>query len=127
MQAVKLGTSPPMDEAVFAAVQHFVQQALADGCNPVDLSCALAALTLGIALENRMTLSQLAAKAIPAQGARKRKSDRDCRRSNVAERHRSSASRDVSALQAAFRQCHSDSGFRARFIAHCRNPGGRAR
>jgi hypothetical protein len=53
----------------------------------------------------------------------KRKSDRGHRSSNVAaERQCSSASRDVSALQAAFRRCHSDSEFRARFIANCRNP-----
>jgi hypothetical protein len=40
----------------------------------------------------------------------KRKSDRDGRSNNVAaERQRSSVSRDVSALRAAFRRCHRDS------------------
>jgi hypothetical protein len=128
-------TSLPTDETVFAAVEQFVQQALADGCNPAVLSCALTVLTVRIGLlvtavnaaSSECGASQTSqdadldpvTKSCGGAMRFKRKSDHDRR---AAERQRSSASRDVSALQSVFRRCHSDSEFRARFIANCRNP-----
>src|SRR6516162_6052138 len=103
MQAMKLGTSLPTNETVFADVEQFVQQALAGGCNPAELSCALTALAVQIGLH----LAPSAGRAVSSAAA--------------AGRQRSSATRDVSALQAAFRRCHSDPEFRAVFIANCRN------
>jgi hypothetical protein len=131
-------TSLPTDETVFAAVEQLAQQALAHGCNPAVLSCALTALAVRIGLDLAV-LMRAVSDAASEHGASqtsqdadldpvtkscgsamrfKRKSDRGRR---AAVRQRSSASRDVSALRAAFRQCHSDSQFRARFIANCRN------
>jgi hypothetical protein len=39
------------DEALFATVHQFTQQALADGCNPAELSCALTAVAVRIGLD----------------------------------------------------------------------------
>jgi hypothetical protein len=38
-------------EALLAAVDQFAQQALADGCNPAELSCALTAIAVRIGLD----------------------------------------------------------------------------
>jgi hypothetical protein len=144
-------TSHPTDETVFAAVEQFAQQALADGCNPAELCCTLSALAVRIGLDLdpstgiafavvMSAVSDAAAERGASQTSHDanldivttscgsamrftRKSDRDRRSNNVAvERQRSSASSDVSALRAAFRRCHSDSEFRARFIGNCRIP-----
>jgi hypothetical protein len=133
-------TSVPTDDVLLVAVNQFAQQALADGCNPAELSCALTAVALRIGLDlapNAGLAFAVVMKAAndaagrPAESLQrrestmqfKRKSNRDRRNGNVAaERQRSLPSRDVSALQAAFRRCHCDSEFRARFIANCRIP-----
>ena len=44
-------TSLPADDALLAAVDQFAQQALADGCNPAELSCALTAVAVRIGLD----------------------------------------------------------------------------
>lgn len=132
--------SLPTDEAVFTTVEQFVQQALAGGCNPAELSCALNALAVRIGFDLAVSSGnslgvrmRVGSDAVAESSARqtsqhadldtglccKRKSDR-AHRSNsiVADRQRS---RDISELGAAFRRCHSDSEFRARFIANCRS------
>jgi hypothetical protein len=43
--------SLPTDDAVLAAVDQFAEQALADGCNPAELSCALTAIAVRIGLD----------------------------------------------------------------------------
>jgi hypothetical protein len=135
----------PTDETVFAAVEQFVRQVLADGYNSAEFGCALAALAvrIGLDLAPSALVMRAVSGAVAESGASqtsqdadldtvamscgsamqfKRKSGRDGRSNNVAaERQRSSVSRDASALQVAFRRCHSDSEFRARFLANCRN------
>jgi hypothetical protein len=44
-------TSHATDDALIAAVDQFTQQALADGCNPAELSCALTAVAVRIGLD----------------------------------------------------------------------------
>ena len=44
-------TSLLTNEALLAAVDQFSQQALADGCNPAELSCALTAVAVRIGLD----------------------------------------------------------------------------
>lgn len=44
-------TSPAADDALFSAVHQFTQEALADGCNPAELSCALTAVAVRIGLD----------------------------------------------------------------------------
>jgi hypothetical protein len=39
------------DETLIAAVQDFAQEALADGCNPAELSCALTGVAVRIGLD----------------------------------------------------------------------------
>jgi len=40
-----------MDDAVVAAVDEFARQALANGCNPAELSCALTSVAVRIGLD----------------------------------------------------------------------------
>jgi hypothetical protein len=44
-------TSFPTDDALLAAVDQFAREALADGCNPAELSCALTAVAVRIGLD----------------------------------------------------------------------------
>jgi hypothetical protein len=44
-------TSLAADETLFATVHQFTRQALADGCNPAELSCALTAVAVRIGLD----------------------------------------------------------------------------
>lgn len=44
-------TSVPTDDVLLATVDQFARQALADGCNPAELSCALTATALRIGLD----------------------------------------------------------------------------
>jgi hypothetical protein len=44
-------TSFESDDALFTAVHQFTQQALADRCNPAELSCALTAAAVRIGLD----------------------------------------------------------------------------
>jgi hypothetical protein len=39
------------DDALLAAVDQFAREALADGCNPAELSCALTAVAVRIGLD----------------------------------------------------------------------------
>jgi hypothetical protein len=44
-------TTLATDDALLAAVDQFAHQVLADGCNPAELSCALTAVAVRIALD----------------------------------------------------------------------------
>jgi hypothetical protein len=44
-------TSLPTDDALLAAVDQLARRALADGCNPAELSCALTAVAVRIGLD----------------------------------------------------------------------------
>jgi len=44
-------TTLATDDALLAAVDQFTRQALADGCNPAELSCALTAVAVRIGLD----------------------------------------------------------------------------
>lgn len=44
-------TSLPTDDTLFAAVDHLAKQALADGRNPAELSCALTTVAVRIGLD----------------------------------------------------------------------------
>jgi hypothetical protein len=44
-------TSLTVDDALVATVHQFTQQALADGCNPAELSCVLTAAAVRIGLD----------------------------------------------------------------------------
>jgi hypothetical protein len=88
-------TSLQTDETVFAAVEKIVQQALADGGNPAEIRCSLAAAALRIGLD-------LAPSSGNAFGVRM------------------GPVGDGTELRAAIRRCHSDPEFRALFVAHCR-------
>ena len=90
-------------------VAEVIQSLLEDDAELSQVAFALTSVAAGMALQSAMRF--------------KRNSDRHRRSSNVVvKRQRASTSRDVSALRAAFRRCHSDSEFRARFVANCRNP-----
>jgi hypothetical protein len=128
---VKSEKAPKLDE-VMGRVAQVTQSLLEDGAERSQVGVALTSVAADKALQGATAVSDVAGS--PAESRKyvqrgesamrfKRKSDRDRRSSNVAaKRQRSSTSRDVSAVRAAFRRCHSDSEFRARFIANCRNP-----
>jgi hypothetical protein len=44
-------TSLPIDDVLFATVDQFAQNALTEGCNPAELSCALTAIAVRIGLD----------------------------------------------------------------------------
>jgi hypothetical protein len=44
-------TALPTHDALLTAVDQFARQALADGCNPAELSCALTAVAVRIGLD----------------------------------------------------------------------------
>jgi hypothetical protein len=44
-------TSPPTADALRAAVNQLARQALADGCDPAELSCMLTAVAVRIGLD----------------------------------------------------------------------------
>lgn len=44
-------TTLATDDTLLAAVDQFTRQALADGCNPAELSCALTAVAVRIGLD----------------------------------------------------------------------------
>jgi hypothetical protein len=43
--------TPLPNDALLAAVDQFAQQALTDGCNPAELSCALTAIAVRVGLD----------------------------------------------------------------------------
>ena len=112
---------PKLDE-VTGRVARVTQSLLEDGAESSHVAVALTSVAADMALQVARAVSDVAGS--PTESRKcvqrgesamrfKRKSDRDRRSSNVtAERKRSLTSRDVSALRAAFRRCHSDSEFR---------------
>jgi hypothetical protein len=44
-------TTLATDDALLAAIDQFTRQALANGCNPAELSCALTAVAVRIGLD----------------------------------------------------------------------------
>jgi hypothetical protein len=98
--AAKSEKKPKINE-VIDRLAEVTKSLVEEGVEPSQVVFALTSVAADIALRRAMRFSH-------------RHSS-----NGEAERERSSASHDVSALRAAFRRCHSDSEFRARFIANC--------
>ena len=102
--AAKSDQKPKINE-VMDRLAEVTTSLVEEGAEPSQVVFALTSVAADIALRRAMRFSH-------------RHSS-----NGTAERKRSSASRDVSALRAVFRRCHSDAEFRARFLANCRKLG----